>query len=153
MLLRQAVIDHDILALGLGSSGAFFYSPPQQRLSQFNTWFAAEGRRTLAGPWFNEWLDKATHSGVARAVGEINATNLPEHRHDSHLYELAYGELVGIAAAVAQQVQRAAADIIARGDKPVVAFKILVAPLDRIGRIRLRAFTNTMTVRLHILVC
>jgi 8-oxo-dGTP pyrophosphatase MutT (NUDIX family) len=107
-LLRIAVVDHDILGLGKEHIN---FAAPAARLSSFNAWFEAMTKLELASGWSYDWIKKAVASGEREARKELDAQHTFERATVDYLCEWAQTELAGIAAALTQQVSRAAAGI------------------------------------------
>ena len=148
-LLRTAIVDHDILGLG---SEHINFAAPAARLSSFNSWFEAMTKLELASGWSYDWIKKAVASGEREARKELDAQRTFERATVEYLCEWAQTELAGIAAALTQQVTRAAADITGSHGKvrPAPAFRLLAAPFAKLSKQRLHPFAHDAIVRSHV---
>jgi hypothetical protein len=144
--MRVAVMDHDVLAIGGGETSMMAYHPVAVRLNAFHEWLASAAAQSLGGSWSTPFVERAWKSGAVAADKEIG-DGLKSVSEDDRIAQLAVHEMKGIAAAIVQQVSRAA-DKVLNKRRPA-AWLILGKAYDKASLNRTLTFCNTLTVAAH----
>jgi hypothetical protein len=148
--MRTAIVDHDVLALG--ASGVMAFHPDDVRLRAFSHWSNATVMGLVAGHWLRVYIQRASRAGVAAAALEVGVAADHVHGEPSGnaLEELATIEIAGIAAAVVQQLSRAAELVVAKKMKPAKAYRCLAAVFDKVACERASMLADTAVVTAFI---
>ena len=116
--LRIAVVEQDLLGLG---GGLAQYTPAHVRLKAMQDWFERTAATTMGGAWSTPYVASAWQSGHAGAMKETRKVATLYQFASEHLAQLAQAEFTGIAAALTQQVNRAAVEAVTFGDDGILA--------------------------------
>lgn len=148
------LVEHDLMQ-ARSEPWAQLFPQPGHRLSVFAEWFARTANEQLLAPsWWERFLERAYRSGTA-AGGELvrNSPPVPVARYTAEVpavyRELAQRELAGIAAALVQQVSRQAGLAGLTRQKPQLMYRQVLSAIRKVGMVRIKAFVNFMTVKLH----
>jgi hypothetical protein len=158
-IVRAAVVDHDVLGLGLASGNidptaplAGTFALASQPLGAFGNWFTQVAYAAFVGRdggWVTAHVREATMAGNARAQREVR--NLVpvaiDFTRSDMIASLAAQELTGIADATVQQTVRAAHDAVLAHWSPRVLFRAMSERFDKITRIRTNALVNQIVIK------
>lgn len=143
------LVEHDLMQ-ARSEPWAQLFPQPGHRLSVFAEWFARTANEQLLAspPWWEKFLQRAYQSGVV-AGGELSPPPAGRMPVPAVFGELARRELAGIAAALVQQVSRQAGLAGLTRQKPQLMYRQVLSAIRKVGMVRLKAFVNSTTVRLH----
>jgi hypothetical protein len=142
------LVEHDVMA-ARGDPLAQLLPHPGNRLAAFMQWFEQTvNAQLLGGRWWERFLERAYRSGF-EAGSALTHTPPGAAPLPAVFRELAGREFAGIAAALVQQVTRQAAGAALGRRKPQPMYRQVLPVLRKVGDARVRAATNTLTVKLH----
>ena len=144
--LRTAIVNHDLLGLG-GPGSSMAYLPVTSRLAALHDWLSGSLQPFVRGDWVFLFLNQAWHSGEKAAAGETPAAERQESLH--HILTNAKREIVGIAAALHQQVTRTADQVIMRKLSRATAWRLIHAVFNKVAVNRTNTLANTLVVTAH----
>jgi hypothetical protein len=148
-LTHTMLVEHDLMQ-ARDNPWAQLFPQSGHRLSVFAEWFARTvNDQMLSAGWWEKYLQRAYDSGLV-AGGELVGPPPGRHQPLPAVYsELARRELVGIAAALVQQVSRQAGGAAITKQKPQLMYRAVLTAIKKVGMLRLQMFVNYMTVKLH----
>jgi hypothetical protein len=142
------LVQHDLMS-ARNDPVAELLGQPGHRLAAFAQWFERVANEQLGGPWWERFLQRA-YSGGLEAAGALTGSPAANGLAPPIVYrEIAQREFDGIAAAMVQQVSRAAASAAIGGRKPLPMYQQVLTVLRKVGQSRLKAATDTLTTWVH----
>lgn len=144
------LVERDVMAAHPDNPLSQLFPFPAERLPQFADWFERVALDLLAGQdWWSRFLQRGYESGAVAGRSLVRSPPRTDAPVPAVFRELAQREFAGIAAAMTQQVSRAAARSAISGAKPLAIYRTVLAVVKRIGLVRLKAAVNYSTVQVH----